>query len=54
MDILTLFIVVPSITILALVFAKNLKQSRIVSVIGMMVQFIMAINLDLLCVPAKH
>jgi len=45
MDILTLFIVVPSITILALVFAKNLKQSRIVSVIGMMVQFIMAINL---------
>ncbi len=45
MDILTLFIIVPVITILALVFTKDLKQSRIVSVIGMSVQFAMAINL---------
>jgi NADH-quinone oxidoreductase subunit M len=45
MDILTLFIVVPAITILVLVFAKNLKQARIISVIGMLVQFAMSINL---------
>jgi len=45
MDILTLFLVVPAITIVVLVFAKNLKQARIVSVIGMLVQFAMSINL---------
>lgn len=45
MDILTLFVIVPVLTILALVFAKGLKQSRIVAVIGMSVQFAMSINL---------
>ena len=45
MDILTLFIIVPIITILALVFTKGLKQARIVSLIGSLVQFGMAINL---------
>ena len=45
MDILTLFVVVPVITILVLVFAKNLKQARIISVIGMSIQFLMSINL---------
>jgi len=45
MDILTLFVVVPVITILALVFTKNLKQARLVAVIGMIVQFGMSINL---------
>jgi NADH-quinone oxidoreductase subunit M len=45
MDILTLFIIVPILTILALVFAKGLKQARIVSLIGSLVQFGMAINL---------
>ncbi len=45
MDILSLFIVVPIITILALVFAKGLKQARIVSMIGSIVQLGMSINL---------
>jgi len=45
MDILTLFIIVPAITVLALIFAKGLKQSRIVSMIGSIFQFGMAINL---------
>jgi len=45
MDILSLFIVVPVLTILALVFAKGLKQARIVSMIGSFVQLGMAINL---------
>ncbi len=45
MDILTLFIVVPVLTILALVFARDLKQARITAAIGMLVQFGMSINL---------
>jgi len=45
MDILTLFIIVPLITILALFVAKGLKQSRIVALIGSLVQIGMAINL---------
>ncbi len=45
MDILTLFVVVPVITILALVFTKDLKQARLVSLIGMFIQFVMSINL---------
>lgn len=45
MDILTLFIIVPILTILALVFTKGLKQARIVSLVGSLVQFGMAINL---------
>ncbi|MBT8314580.1 MAG: NADH-quinone oxidoreductase subunit M [Maribacter sp.] len=45
MDILSLFITVPVITILALVFTRGLKQARIVSMIGSLVQFGMAINL---------
>lgn len=45
MDILTLFIVVPVITIIALVFTKNLKQARLVSVLGMGIQFLMSLNL---------
>lgn len=45
MDILSLFVVVPVITILALVFAKGLKQSRLISMVGSMVQLGMAINL---------
>jgi NADH-quinone oxidoreductase subunit M len=45
MDILSLFIVVPVLTIVTLVFAKGLKQARIISMIGSMVQLGMAINL---------
>lgn len=45
MDILSLFVVVPIITILALVFTKGLKQARFISMIGSIVQLGMAINL---------
>ncbi len=45
MDILTLFIVVPVLVILALVFTKDLKQARVISMIGGLVQLGMAINL---------
>mgnify|MGYP003670222453 CR=1 FL=1 len=45
MDILTFFITVPILTILVLVFTKGLKQARIVSMVGSIIQFGMAINL---------
>ncbi|NCP21547.1 MAG: proton-conducting membrane transporter [Flavobacteriales bacterium CG03_land_8_20_14_0_80_35_15] len=45
MDILSLFIVAPIITVAVLLFAKNLNQSRIISLIGSLVQLGMAINL---------
>ncbi|MGB5264722.1 MAG: NADH-quinone oxidoreductase subunit M, partial [Lutimonas sp.] len=45
MDILTLFLVVPILTITALFFTKNLKQSRMVSVIGMTIQLFMSLHL---------
>lgn len=45
MDILTLFVTVPAITILILVFMKNLKQARIVSLVGMTVQALMSFHL---------
>jgi len=45
MDILSLFVVVPVLTILALVFTKGLKQARLVSMVGSMFQLGMAVNL---------
>lgn len=45
MDILTLFVIVPVITVIVLGFAKDLKQSRVVALIGMLVQFVMSVNL---------
>ena len=45
MDILTLFVIVPVITVLVLGFAKDLKQTRVVALIGMLVQFGMSVNL---------
>ncbi|MCH7525001.1 MAG: NADH-quinone oxidoreductase subunit M [Bacteroidetes bacterium] len=45
MDILSLFITVPILTILILVFTKGLKQARQVSMVGSIIQFGMAINL---------
>ncbi len=45
MDILSLFIVIPLLTISALLFCKNLQQSRIVAMIGSFIQLGMSINL---------
>ncbi len=45
MDILSLFIVFPALTVLVLIFTKNLKQARTVALAGSLVQLGMAINL---------
>ena len=45
MDILTLFVIVPVITVIILGFAKDLKQARVIALIGMLVQFGMSVNL---------
>jgi len=45
MDILTLFVVVPILTAIALMFTKDLKQARVTTMIGMLIEFGMAINL---------
>ena len=45
MDILSLFIVLPALTVLVLIFTKNLKQARTVALAGSLVQLGMAINL---------
>lgn len=45
MDILSLFVIVPVLTVLLLFFTKNLQQSRIVALVGMLVQLGMSVNL---------
>ena len=45
MDILTLFITVPLLTVLALVFAKGLERARIIAMIGGLIQLGMSVNL---------
>ncbi|MBT8287384.1 MAG: NADH-quinone oxidoreductase subunit M [Flavobacteriaceae bacterium] len=45
MDILSLFIIVPLLTVLALIFTRDLKQSRIVAMLGSLLQLGMAVNL---------
>jgi NADH-quinone oxidoreductase subunit M len=45
MDILTLFVVVPVLTVLGLMFAKGKSQFRIIAVVGSAIQSAMAFNL---------
>ncbi len=45
MDILSLFIIVPIVTVLVLIFTKNLNQARLVAMIGSLIQFGMGVNL---------
>ena len=45
MDFLTLFVVVPVLTIVGIVFTRNLKQTRLVSAVGMGIQLILAVVL---------
>ncbi len=55
MDILSLFVVVPILIVLVLVFfTKNLKQARIVTLIGMFVQLGMSINLIIQYMHARE
>ena len=45
MDILSLFIVVSVLTVIALIFTKKLEQARVVALIGMLIQLGMSANL---------
>ena len=45
MDILSLFVIAPVLVVLALIFTKDLKQARIVSMLGGLLQLGMALNL---------
>jgi NADH-quinone oxidoreductase subunit M len=45
MDILTLFVALPALTITALIFAKDLRQSRLITMVGSLIQLGMAVNL---------
>jgi len=45
MDILTLIIIVPAITTIAMVFAKRQNQVRVIAAVGMGIQLIQSINL---------
>jgi len=45
MDILSLLVVIPIITIVALFFTQNAKQAKLVSVVGMGIQLVQAIHL---------
>ena len=47
MDILTLFVVIPVLTITGILFLKDTRQVRLVSAIGMGIQLIMAAVLDI-------
>jgi NADH-quinone oxidoreductase subunit M len=45
MDILSLFIIIPLLTVVALLFANDLKRARIIAMIGSILQFGMSVNL---------
>lgn len=45
MDILTLFVVIPVLTVFALIFSKSIKQYRVVALIGFIIQTLMSFNL---------
>ena len=53
MDRLTLFVVIPLITIIGILFTKNFKQARLVSAIGSSVQLVNAILLMLAYLAAR-
>ena len=54
MDILSLFVVIPVLTITAILFLKDTKQVRLVAAFGMGLQLIMAATLIFLYLTARH
>ena len=54
MDILTLLVVIPALTAIILLFAKDLKQSRVIAMSGMLVELAMAIYLIFAYYAAKE
>ena len=53
MDRLTLFVVIPALTIIGILFTKNYKQARLVSAIGMSFQVINAAHLIITYLAAR-
>src|ERR1035437_6781217 len=54
MDILTLFVIIPVLTMTGIILVKDTRQVRIVSAIGMGIQLIMAAVLVFLYLSARH
>jgi NADH-quinone oxidoreductase subunit M len=54
MDILTLFVVIPVLTITAILFLKDMKHVRLASAIGMGTQLILAAVLIFMYLSARH
>jgi NADH-quinone oxidoreductase subunit M len=54
MDILTLFVVIPVLTITGIVLIKDIRQVRIVAAVGMGIQLLLAAILVFLYVSARH
>ena len=54
MNILTLFVVIPTLTVAGILFTKDLKQSRVVSAIGMTLQLILSAILVYLYVTERQ
>jgi NADH-quinone oxidoreductase subunit M len=54
MDILTLFVVIPVLTITAILFLKDMRQVRLVSAIGMGIQLVLAAILIFMYLSARH
>lgn len=53
MNILTLFVLIPVLTVAGIMFTKDLKQARLVSAIGMSIQLILAAVLVVLYISAR-
>ena len=45
MDILSLFIIIPILTVVALLFVKKLEKVRVISAIGMFIELLLSIKL---------
>ncbi len=54
MNILSLFVLIPVLTVFAIMFTKNMKQTRVVSAIGMGIQLILAGVLVYLYLTERH
>ena len=54
MNILTLFVIIPTLTVAGILLTKDLKQSRMVSAIGMTAQLILSFILVYLYVSERH
>ncbi len=54
MNILNLFVIIPFLTIVGILFTKDLKQSRLVSAVGMGIQLIMSFVLIYLYLAERH